>query len=315
MARNKKGIKIDGWLNLDKPQGLTSTQAIGKVRRLLNAQKLGHAGTLDPLATGVLPIALGEATKTIPFVQDSEKAYAFTITWGVQTDTDDSEGDEIDRSDNIPTQEDIEAALPAFIGEIEQIPPQYSAVKIDGQRAYDLARKGETVKIKSRIVTITELKLIDWPSETQTRFTMTCGKGTYVRSVARDLAQKLDTCGHISQLRRTRTGVFPEKEAISLDKLEEIIDKSGSDAALYHLDYVLDDIPALDVSRDEAKTIRNGQALDFISRGDFARLEAEGLGTQEEQLVVLYHGEEPIGLAENKGAKTKPVRLFNLNET
>ena len=199
MGRRKKGDKIDGWVNFDKPLGMTSTQAVGKVRRAYNAQKVGHAGTLDPLATGVLPIALGEATKTIPYTQDALKTYEFTVRWGEQRSTDDAEGEVIATSEIRPTPDAIESALPAFTGEITQTPPRFSAIKIDGQRAYDLARDGQEFEIKSRTVFIESLSLLSHDTDTAS-FTMTCGKGTYVRSLARDLALELGTVGYICLL-------------------------------------------------------------------------------------------------------------------
>ena len=227
--RNKKGDHISGWVNVDKQLGMTSTQVIGKIRRFLNAQKVGHAGTLDPLATGVLPIALGEATKTIPFAQDADKTYQFIVTWGEQRTTDDAEGEIINQSDSRPSPDDIENILTEFTGEIEQTPPQFSAIKIDGQRAYDLARKGEEVKMKTRIVTINTLEIQSHQTDTTT-FITNCSKGTYIRSLARDMGQKIGCYGYISELRRTHVGVFSTDNAISLDKLEPLDYKSARDS-------------------------------------------------------------------------------------
>jgi len=313
MAR-KKGQKIDGWVVLDKPVGPTSTQALAKVRYLLQAQKAGHAGTLDPLASGILPIALGEATKTIAFAQDRLKIYEFTITWGERRNTEDSEGDIIATSDIRPAPEAITAALPAFIGEIDQIPPDFSAIKIDGQRAYDLARAGETLEIAPRTVYIETLTLDHTTADTA-RFTMLCGKGTYVRSLARDLGGMLGTCGYISALRRTAVGPFTTQNAISLDKLEKLVQGAASitdvlDEVLQPLETVLDDIPALAIKEDESAKLRNGQVLSFISRPDFARLEALGLGQYGTALAVLHA--RPVALVETEGATIKPVRVFNL---
>ncbi|MGB0720111.1 MAG: tRNA pseudouridine(55) synthase TruB [Bdellovibrionales bacterium] len=327
--RNKKGDKVDGWINLDKPVGVTSTQAVGKVRRALNAQKVGHAGTLDPLASGILPIALGEATKTIPYVQDAFKAYEFTVTWGQQRSTDDAEGDVIACSDIRPTIEQIEAALPAFIGEIEQIPPQFSAIKIDGQRAYDLARAGEQVDIKPRQVFVEHLEIIH-PHPTppprgggneadaqhlaavggggvsQTSFIMTCSKGTYVRSLARDLAVTLGTYGYVSALRRTAVGTFTAADAISLEKLTQMDHSAARSEALLAVQAPLDDIPALAISDQEGATLRNGQVLSFISRADFHRLD----GIKGEALALCR--DKAVALVEIEGPHIKPVRVFNL---
>ncbi|MGB1076772.1 MAG: tRNA pseudouridine(55) synthase TruB, partial [Bdellovibrionales bacterium] len=205
MGRRKKGLKINGWINLNKPLELGSTSAVNTVRRSLNAQKAGHAGTLDPLATGVLPIALGEATKTIPYIQDTLKTYEFTIQWGAATNTDDLEGDVIAQSDITPSQDDIEALLPNYTGDIEQTPPQFSAIKINGERAYDIARDGEDVDIPSRPVYIESLEVLSHDqSSRQTTLRMVCGKGTYVRSLARDLGEYLGCFGHICVLTRTK---------------------------------------------------------------------------------------------------------------
>ncbi|MCB1650977.1 MAG: tRNA pseudouridine(55) synthase TruB [Alphaproteobacteria bacterium] len=307
MARRKKGQKIDGWINLDKPLGLTSTQAMAKVRRILDAQKAGHAGTLDPLASGILPIALGEATKTIPFAQDHLKTYEFTVTWGEQRDTDDSEGEIIARSDERPTQDAIIAALPAFIGDIEQIPPKFSAIKIDGQRAYDLARDGEAFEIKPREVYIESLDLLA-TRENEVDLTMTCGKGTYVRALARDLAHALGTYGYISALKRTAVGPFAIKNAISLEKLEEM--GINAPQALLPLETALDDIPALAIKEGETADLRNGRFLSFVSRADFARLEQSGI-EQHDEALALYNG-QPVALVEIEGPKIKPVRVFNI---
>ena len=305
--RNKKGDKVDGWVNLDKPLGLTSTQAVGKIRRLLNGQKVGHAGTLDPLASGVLPIALGEATKTIPYMQDAIKSYAFTVSWGEQRSTDDSEGDIIASSDKCPKTEDIEAALPAFIGDIEQVPPKFSAIKIDGKRAYDLAREGQDVEIKSRQVTIESLTLLEADEDTAS-FEMACGKGTYVRSLARDLALELGTYGYVSKLRRTMVGCFHAEDTISLEKLEEMEHIAARNAALLPVQAVLDDIPALAINQQEVTALRNGQALSFVSRSDFHRI--EGLDHDGEALAV--HNDTAIAIVDIEGPHVKPVRVFNL---
>jgi tRNA pseudouridine55 synthase len=305
MARKRKGDKVDGWINFDKPLGMTSTQAVGKIRRFYNAQKVGHAGTLDPLATGILPIALGEATKTIPYTQDAIKIYAFSVKWGEQRSTDDAEGEVIASNDVRPTRAAIEAALPAFIGEIEQVPPQFSAVKIDGQRAYDLARDGQSVEIKSRIVHIESLELLDVHDDVAD-FRMICGKGTYVRSIARDLALDLGTYGYVSALRREAVGRFTQDEAISLAILEEMHDKGGLSEVLLPVESALDDILALSVSEKEAALLRSGQVLSFVSKADFHRIET----MQGEALAVC--NAKAIALVDIAKAQVKPVRVFNL---
>ena len=229
MARRKKGRAIHGWLVLDKPVGMTSTQAVGAVRRLFDARKAGHAGTLDPLATGVLPIALGEATKTVPYAVDGTKHYRFTVRWGAGTDTDDAEGEITDTRELRPAREAIEALLPRFTGEIMQTPPAFSAIKIDGNRAYDLARAGEVVELEARPVQIDSLTLVDMPDADTSVFEARCGKGTYVRALARDMGTELGCLGHLIALRRTRVAPFDEAEAVSLAALEAAAEQ-GEDA-------------------------------------------------------------------------------------
>ncbi|MCK5284732.1 MAG: tRNA pseudouridine(55) synthase TruB [Alphaproteobacteria bacterium] len=310
MARKRKGDKINGWVNLDKPVGLTSTQAMAKVRRIMNAQKAGHAGTLDPLATGILPIALGEATKTIMYVQDKLKTYSFTITWGEQRDTDDSEGDIIKTSDIRPSNDEIKNALLKYTGHIKQIPPKFSAIKIDGKRAYDLARKGENVELKPREVYIDNITLTQC-RENEADLIMTCGKGTYVRSLARDLAKDLNTVGYISSLHRKKVGSFTDENSIFLDKLEEMSNIAALEAIL-PLETVLDDIPALAIKEDEMALLMNGQMLTFISKPDFQRLVDIELGDKNIQEALAVCKGKPIALIDVQGAQIKPVRVFNL---
>jgi tRNA pseudouridine55 synthase len=310
MGRRKKGLPINGWVNIDKPQGLTSTQVIGRVRRALNAQKLGHAGTLDPLATGVLPIALGEATKTIQFAQDHDKVYRFTVTWGEQRNTDDSEGAVTATSALRPTPEAIAAVIPRFIGEIEQTPPQFSAIKIGGERAYDLARAGEEVDIKSRIVSVYGLKLLKTTPDTA-EFELECGKGTYVRAIARDMGQILGCFGHVSSLRRTVVGYFSEENAIPLDVFEKMVLSSDPDLYLLPVETVLDDIPALALTDGEISRIKQGQSIRLLSRQDMDRLDTAGI--HETTGLILATGyNQPLALLERDGIELHPVRLFNL---
>lgn len=306
MGRRNKGQPVHGWINLDKPQGLTSTQALARVRRILDANKGGHAGTLDPLATGILPIALGEATKIIPFVQDREKTYSFTVQWGAATDTEDSEGQITATSAVRPDISNILGVLSHFIGEIEQVPPRYSAIKIDGQRAYDLARAGEDIEMKSRIIRIDHLELIE-ARENEAVFRVDCGKGTYVRSLARDIALKLGTLGHITALRREKVGGFNLQNTISLDLLEKMEHSAALEKVLQPIQTPLDDIPALDLSDQEVARLKNGQSLSFISRADVERLPA-----LEHKTVLTMQGNKAIALTERKGAELKPVRVFNL---
>jgi len=310
MARNKKGTPIHGWLNLDKPLGMTSTQAIGRVRRLTQAQKLGHAGTLDPLATGILPIALGEATKTIPFVQDSDKIYKFTVKWGEARTTDDCEGAVTQSSDKRPTAAEITALIPRFIGTISQTPPQFSAIKIDGERAYDLAREGEKVDIQPRNVVVYDFKLVK-TTENDAEFELNCGKGTYVRSIARDMGQILGCFGHVSLLRRTAVGGFTEENSISLDEFEKIMQSAAPDQVLMPVETVLDDIPALAMTALEISRIKQGQTLKFLSRQDIERLTVAGID-ETTTLVLAVGDNKPLALLEKNGIELHPVKVFNL---
>lgn len=310
MGKKRRGQEISGWINLNKPPGLTSTEAIGKIRRFINPQKIGHAGTLDPLATGVLPIAMGEATKTIPFIQDALKTYSFTITWGEQRTTDDSEGDIVERSDKRPVKADILAALEHYAGEIEQVPPQFSAVKIEGKRAYDIARGGERVEIKPRKVFIESLRLIS-ATKHEAQFQMTCGKGTYVRSLARDIGLDLGCFGYISQLRRDAVGSFTIENAISLDNLENFSHSADRNTGILKIESVLDDIPALSLKADEASRLRNGQVLSFISKPDFRRLEEAGLDKKGVHALALLNG-RAVAIVQTDIAQIRPVKVFNL---
>lgn len=311
MARKRKGDKIDGWINLDKPLGLTSTQAMAKVRWLMKAQKAGHAGTLDPLATGILPIALGEATKTISYIQDGLKTYSFTVQWGEQRDTDDLEGKVIETSDARPSKEQIESILPSYTGEIMQTPPKFSAIKIDGARAYDLARDGEEVELKEREVYIETLELLAVrPHDAD--FRMVCGKGTYVRALARDMGREMGCLGYITALKREQVGPFTLESAISLDKLAGLNDIARlNEAVLLPLETALDDIPALALREDEAARLRNGQVIAFISRPDFERLNQAGLdGTLQPALALC--NSKPVALVEAEGPQIRPVRILNI---
>jgi tRNA pseudouridine55 synthase len=252
MTKTKR--PISGWIILDKPLGMTSTQAVGKVRWLYSAEKAGHAGTLDPLATGLLPIALGEATKTVPFVQGGGKRYSFDLEWGSSTTTDDAEGTILATSDVRPSEAEVRAALPAFTGTIMQRPPIFSAIKIDGERAYDLARAGETVELAERPVTIDELTLVAH-STARSSFDMACEKGTYVRSLARDLAEALGTRGHVTRLRRTAVAGFTEADTATIEAIEAAADR---DALLRPSAVALAHLPEVRVSPDDAALIRNG---------------------------------------------------------
>jgi tRNA pseudouridine55 synthase len=304
MAR-RKGLPVHGWLVLDKPQGMTSTKAVTRVRRLYQAEKAGHAGTLDPLATGVLPIALGEATKTVPFAVEGTKEYRFTIRFGAETDTDDAEGKVVARSEHRPTRAEIEAVLPDFTGELEQVPPRYSAVRVDGARAYDLARDEEDFALQPRTVSVDRLVLVAHPDQDHCVLEARCGKGTYVRALARDLGRVLGTCGHVEALRRTRVGAFGEERAVPLAALEALAESGGHDALLGALEPVetpLGDIPALSLSGSDADRLRRGQAV-FLRGRDAPILEGTVYATSRGRLVAL--GEVSRG-------ELKPRRIFNL---
>jgi len=263
MGRRKKGRAIHGWLVLDKPVGMTSTQAVGAVRRLFDARKAGHAGTLDPLATGVLPIALGEATKTVPYAVDGTKHYRFTVRWGAGTDTDDAEGRITATSELRPTRAAIEALLPRFTGSILQTPPAFSAIKVDGNRAYDLARAGEVVELEARLVQIDSLDLRDMPDADTAIFEARCGKGTYVRALARDMGSELECLGHLIALRRTRVAPFEEAQAVRLSDLEAAAEE-GEDALhalLLPIEAALQDLAAISVGQNDAARLLRGQAV------------------------------------------------------
>jgi tRNA pseudouridine55 synthase len=298
---------VHGWVVLDKPVGMTSTHAVSVIKRLFTAKRAGHAGTLDPLASGCLPIALGDATKTVPFVMDGRKAYRFTVRWGEERDTDDAEGRVVASSDARPAPEAIAALLPGFVGAIEQVPPRFSAIKIEGERAYDIARDGEEFELKSRVVNIDRLTLVETPDADHTSFEAECGKGTYVRAIARDLGRALGCRGHVSALRRTAVGSFAEPDMISLEQLEALCHRAaageGSLAdALFPVATALDDIPALAVSRADAARLQRGQSV--LMRGRDAPVVR---GT-----VYVTASGSLIALAEVDRGEIVPKRVFNL---
>lgn len=307
MARKRKGRAVSGWVVLDKPADMGSTPAVSKVRRIFDAQKAGHAGTLDPFATGLLPIALGEATKTINFVMDGSKTYEFTVQWGVETDTLDTEGDVTETCERRPTKDGIEAVLPRFLGRIEQVPPRFSAIKIDGQRAYDLARSGEEPDMPVREVEIEALELIDMPDADHARFRVDCGKGTYVRSLGRDIARALGTVGHLTALRRTKAGPFRENQAISLDQLPQSVDNPPDGRLLLPVEAALDGIPALALSDEEAIRLRNGQAVTFLKKMDLDRIARLTPGGT----VVAVHEGRALAICRYEKAQIHPLRVLN----
>jgi tRNA pseudouridine55 synthase len=305
--RRREKRDVHGWIILDKPVGMTSTHAVAVVKRLFTARRAGHAGTLDPLASGCLPLALGEATKTVPFVMDGRKRYRFTVRWGEERDTDDAEGKAVGTSDARPSAEAITACLPAFTGTISQVPPKFSAIKIEGERAYDLAREGQDVVLEARPVDIHGLALVATPDTDHAVFEAECGKGTYVRALARDIGRVLGCLGHVSALRRTTVGPFGENDMISLEQLEALCHRAASGEgsladALLPVETALDDIPALAVNRADAARLQRGQAV--LLRGRDAPIFR---GT-----VYVTTSGELIALAEVDRGEIIPKRVFNL---
>ncbi|HMH64212.1 MAG TPA: tRNA pseudouridine(55) synthase TruB [Rhizomicrobium sp.] len=298
---------------LDKPPGMGSTQAVAAVRRIFDAQKAGHAGTLDPMATGILAIALGEATKTVPYAMDAAKIYRFTAQWGESRDSDDAQGSPTGTSDNRPTQAEIEAMLPRFTGTLTQVPPAYSAIKVDGERAYDLARDGQEVVLAPRQVQVFEARLLKAEPDT-CEFEILCGKGTYVRSWVRDIALALGTLGHVTALRRTRLGGWDEKTAVSLETLTPFMHSPAAFGYLRPLSTALDGIPALAVSGPDTVRIRSGNPI-LIRSGLFAKMK-DGFGDGElSGLTVFLKDEEggPVALAEIAEGELRPFRVFNFS--
>jgi tRNA pseudouridine55 synthase len=299
--------RIHGWIVIDKPLGMTSTQVVGKIRWLFNAEKAGHGGTLDPLATGLLPIALGEATKTVPYVMDGQKTYRFTVQWGSETSTDDLEGEVTAKSDYVATQQQAEEVQHKFIGAVQQIPPSYSAIKVSGERAYDLARAGETVELAARTVNIESIHIVSHEGS-RTTFEVRCGKGTYVRSLARDMGREIGCLGHVVMLRRVAVGAFSEKDSISLEKLEEVSHRPPSENSLLSflrpIETVLAGIPALAVMEPEATRLKQGQRVWLP--------EATALG--ETEAVLITHAAQPLGLFRIEHGVLKTIRMFNIHD-
>ena len=317
MARRKKGQDVHGWIVLDKSLNLTSTDAVTRVRRLFDARKAGHAGTLDPLATGILPIALGEATKTVAWLMEADKSYRFTIAWGSSTETQDREGKVTATSDVRPTREAVEAALAGFIGEIQQVPPVYSAIKVDGERAYDLARDGQTPELQARTVVLYEAAVVDAPDADHVTIACRSGKGFYVRALARDLARMLGTEGHVSDLRRTAVGPFREDAAIGLEKLADLCSTGAASEALMPVETALDDIPALAVTQDEASRLRQGrgivllphQAEDLRSRRRTRTVSGEDMS----RAALAMLGDQAVAIGDVRAGRFDPVRVFQLS--
>jgi tRNA pseudouridine55 synthase len=317
MARRKKGLDVDGWVALDKPEDVTSTDAVSKVRRAFNANKAGHAGTLDPLASGVLPIALGEATKTVPWLVEADKAYEFDIAWGVSTDTLDREGAVIARSDMRPKSDAIAAAMQGFLGEIEQVPPIYSAIKVDGERAYDLARAGEAVELKPRQVVLFEAKLVAAEADHAT-LSIRCGKGFYVRALVRDLAHALGAEGHVGRLRRTQVGPFSIESAIPLDALLDLSHKDAAFERLSPVETALADIPALAINDEDAFKLRQGrpivllpQVVDRLKPLFRPRIVA---GQDASRAAMAVHAGRVVALGDVRAGQFRPTRVFNVHD-
>ena len=299
MSRIKKGRAVTGWLIVDKPAGITSTSVVNKVKWALSAQKAGHAGTLDPDATGVLAVALGEATKTIPYITDALKCYRFRVTLGAQTDTDDASGTVTAASDQRPTDAQIEAALHAFRGDIQQVPPQYSAVKVDGDRAYDLAREGEVMDLAARPLWVDSLTLITRPDADHVDLEMVCGKGGYVRSIARDLGLALGCLAHVQWLRRTWSGPFDAQNGVTLAQIDAEAKTEALDARLLPLELGLQDLPEFPATPEGAARLRNGNPGMVIANADWG---TEGWASLNGQAIAVGH---------YQGGELHPSRVFN----
>lgn len=301
MARRKKGRDISGWLVIDKPAGLTSNAVVNKVRWAFDAKKAGHAGTLDPDATGILAVALGEATKTVPFVTDALKAYSFTVRLGQATNTDDAEGDVIATSDTRPTDDEIATALPAFTGDIMQVPPAFSAVKIDGERAYARARAGEDMELAARPLFVEELTMTGRPDPDHVTLEMICGKGGYVRAIARDLGEALGCYGHVTELRRIWSGPFELEDAVTLDQVEDLARTPQIDALLLPLEVGLADLPELPATAEGAAKMRNGNpGMVIASDAQFG------------DLAWASHDGVPVAVGTYKAGELHPSRVFQL---
>ena len=299
--RKREKRDVNGWLVLDKPVGMTSTHAVSVAKRLYTAKRAGHAGTLDPLASGLLPIALGEATKTVPFVMDGRKVYQFTVRWGEERDTDDAEGRVDATSAARPSADDIRAILPRFSGTIAQVPPRFSAIKVDGERAYDLARDGGVVELEARPVEIHRLSLIDIPNPDHAVLSAECGKGTYVRALARDMGRLLGCYGHVSALRRTGVGPFSEQNGVSLERLQAA-DAGALITLLQPVAAGVQGLPPLSVSRADAARLARGQAV--LLRGRDAPI-VQGV-------VAVFTQGDLIALADAAEGELRPRRIFNL---
>ncbi|MBI4185168.1 MAG: tRNA pseudouridine(55) synthase TruB [Proteobacteria bacterium] len=313
MARKPRGEPIHGWLNVDKPRGLTSTQVVARIKRLTGAAKVGHGGTLDPMASGVLPIALGEATKTVAYVMEGAKSYRFVVRWGEARSTDDAEGEVIETSPVRPSAAAVEAVLGEFVGEIAQVPPRFSAVKVGGERAYRLARAEKEVVLEPRRVRIEALRLVRLIDADHAEFEVRCGKGAYMRSLARDLARRLGTVGHVAELRRSAVGPFREEDAIPLEKLEALGHSPAVLGQMLPIETALDGIPALALSGTEAARLRSGQAVSILGAARRMPKGAPGIARLTEGTVVCAVADgKPVALARIESGMVHPVRVLNL---
>jgi tRNA pseudouridine55 synthase len=308
MGRKRKGDPVHGWLIIDKPLGLTSSAVVGRVRRLFNAAKAGHGGTLDPMASGILPIAFGEATKTVSYVMDGIKVYQFTVRWGESRTTDDGEGEVSATSDVRPDEAAIQQALASFIGDIEQVPPIYSAIKVDGKRAYDLARGGVAVELQARTIHIERFELIDMPDTDHATFEVVAGKGSYMRGLARDLALALRTVGHISALRRLKVGPFDEKCAISLDILETLGHSAPLSEHLLAVETALDDIPALALTQEEARDLQHGRSISILPVANRSSLNK----VDPDAVYCAMSSGKLVALTKIVGGEIRPLRVMNM---
>jgi len=305
MNKTYKKNQLHGWIVIDKPLGLTSTDIVRIIKKKLNVKKVGHGGTLDPMATGILPIAIGEATKTVAYLMNSKKTYTFTVKWGEETDTDDSTGNIINQKTLYPNITNVRKILPKFIGEIDQLPPNYSAKKINGERAYKIARDGKIPKLQENKVKIDSIKILEKISEKEMSFEVTCGKGTYVRSLARDFGRCLDTYGHITKLKRTAYGPFFNKIIVSIDRLNEINhDIDNLHLLVQPIETVLDDILAVNVSKQEANKLKTGL---------FIPLSLEYKGHENKGAYAICEN-KLIALCKINENDLKPIRVLNIED-
>ncbi len=310
MARKRRGRPIHGWIIIDKPEGMSSARVVARVRGITGAAKAGHAGTLDPLATGVLPIALGEATKTVAWVMDGAKSYRFTVRWGEARDSDDSAGTVTATSEVRPSEAQITAALAQFVGTIEQRPPIYSAIKLGGRRSYALARADQEVKLDSRPVRIDSFALVEATDPDHAVFAVNCGKGVYIRSLARDLGRALGTFGHVCRIRRLAAGPFAESDAISLDHLDTLRHSAPPSGYLLPVETALDDIPALALTEAQAEHLRHGRPVRVRGPGGLRFVDTDDL--EQDRTVCAMAGDRLVALVRLDGDELRPVRVLNL---